>query len=139
YRDIAQWVDWAFSLESPAGFTGSHTLESSQISIAMKTPTPTPKPRSEDDEAVDIAWGGGEVGAPAPVVLDDVPDVSSKIRIPDPESEDDQPTPAPRARRKSGLDTNDRSAPPIRTDSIANVAVAADSDVVELRIPRIKP
>src|SRR6185312_7247666 len=31
YRDIAQWVDWAFSLESPAGFTGSHTLESSQI------------------------------------------------------------------------------------------------------------
>jgi serine/threonine protein kinase len=164
YRDIAQWIDWAFSLETPAGFTGGHTLEPSQISISLRTPTP--KPQRDDDEAVEIAWGGGEVGAPSgPIVLDDVPDVSSKHRIPDLDA-DDIPTPQPshgsgasyaRARTATVDPPFDprRSSPPPRSDSqpAAPSAVASlfgdttrdpaprDSglDVQPMRVPRTRP
>jgi cell wall-associated NlpC family hydrolase len=79
FRDIAQWLDWAFAIESPSGFSGN-TLEPSQISISMQTPQPARAQKDEED-AVEIAWGGGEVGAPSgPIVLDDVPDVSGKHR-----------------------------------------------------------
>ncbi|HEY1811965.1 MAG TPA: protein kinase [Kofleriaceae bacterium] len=134
YRDIAQWLDWAFSLEAPAGFTSGHTLEPSQISISMRTPTPTPK-RTDDEEAVEIAWGGGEVGAPSgPIVLDDVPDVSSKFRIPEPDL-DDIPTPQPStgsSRMRARTVTVEppyergRSTPPPLTDPDAMIAAPVE-------------
>ena len=152
YRDIAQWLDWAFGQEAPGGFSGGHTLDPSQISISMRTPTPTPRPRSDDDEAVEMAWGGGEAGAPAPLVLEDVPDVSSKYRVADIAADsgnvDDIPTPQPsHGRPRPKTDTFDRSSRVVRTDSLAKVAVAADSsvfgvkgdEIVELKIPRTRP
>ena len=157
YRDIAQWLDWAFGLETPAGFTGSHTLEPSQISISIRTPTPNPK--REDEEAVEIAWGGGEVGAQSgPIVLDDVPDVSSKYRIPDAELVDDLPTPqpshAPAGTRARARPRSIRSIPRRSSDALAASAVESlfgahsdaeaaprDSglDLRPLRVPRTKP
>jgi len=69
YRDISMWVDYAFSMELP-------TRESASAAIHK---TPTPKPRREDDDAVEIAWGGGEeISEVGPILLDDVPDVSQK-------------------------------------------------------------
>jgi serine/threonine protein kinase len=82
-RDIAMWLEWAFSLEAPSGnFTASHTFDPSSSAVdAMSAArrTPTAPRRAEDDESIDIAWGGvDEQHNGAPVVLDDVPDVSAK-------------------------------------------------------------
>jgi len=96
YRDIASWVEMAFSLEAPGGPATS--MEMTGSSAIHKTPTP--QPRREDDEAVEIAWGGGaEISDVGPVLLDDVPDVSTKhlssaLQIAD-EIDDDLPTPVP--------------------------------------------
>jgi len=94
YRDIAMWVDLAFSLEVPNG----------EVTNTGLLRTPTPRPRREDDDAVEIAWGGGEeLSDVGPIVLDDVPDVSQKhlssaLQIADAIGEeigDDIPTPVP--------------------------------------------
>ena len=94
YREISMWVDLAFSLEVPNG----------EVTNTALLRTPTPRPRREDDEAVEIAWGGGEeLSDVGPIVLDDVPDVSQKHlssahQIADAigeEIEDDIPTPVP--------------------------------------------
>ncbi|HEY1547382.1 MAG TPA: protein kinase, partial [Kofleriaceae bacterium] len=123
YRDIAQWLDWALALESPASFSGaSHTLEPSQISISIRTPTPRPSRPNDDEEAVEIAWGGGEVGEPSgPVVLDDVPDVSEKHRAPtalivadaDSDDADDIPTPQPSHGRRNSARARTVTVDPI--------------------------
>ncbi|HEX4455541.1 MAG TPA: protein kinase [Kofleriaceae bacterium] len=122
YRDISQWLDWAFALESPASFSGaSHTLEPSQISISMRTPTP--QPGRDDEDAVEIAWGGGEVGAPSgPIVLDDVPDVSAKHRVPatvvaDDNDADDIPTPQPSHGRRNSTRARTVTVDPIARES----------------------
>lgn len=79
HRDIAQWLAWAFSIEAPSssfGAAGSRDLSQSFDARHMRR---TPVPRREDDEAVEIAWGGGEAeGSAEPVLLDDVPDVSDR-------------------------------------------------------------
>ncbi len=94
YRDISSWVDYAFSMELP-------NRESASAAIHK---TPTPKPRREDDEAVEIAWGGGdEISDVGPILLDDVPDVSQKhlssarqiANLIGEEIDDDIPAPAP--------------------------------------------
>lgn len=114
HRDIAAWVEWAFSLEIPSsGFSGQHTLDNtanSEVVNAPKARHKTPAPSRQDEEdAVEIAWGGGqEAGEDAgPVVLDDVPDVSEKhlsyaqpsesanILVEVDELDDDIPAPAP--------------------------------------------
>ena len=116
YRDITQWVDWAFSLEIPtAAFSGQHTLDNTAHSDVVdvvdvplprhKTPAPT---RQDEEDAVEIAWGGGneQEDDAGPVVLDDVPDVSDKHKgysqptyaVDDDiavEIDDDIPTPVP--------------------------------------------
>jgi serine/threonine protein kinase len=85
-RDIAQWLTWAFSIETPStsfGALGSrdHSMSVS-FSEGLDSRPPmrkTPHPRKEDDEAVEIAWGGGEEHhSQDGVVLDDVPDVSER-------------------------------------------------------------
>ena len=74
YRDISTWVDWAFSIEAPSGgFAATTSFEKTSGSR-----TPTPRPRRDEDEAVEIAWGGGEQASEEPVLLEDVPDVSEK-------------------------------------------------------------
>ncbi|HEY4239810.1 MAG TPA: protein kinase [Kofleriaceae bacterium] len=108
YRDVATWLDWAFSLEVPTGgFAGGNTLDQTGSAfnvMGRSTPLPTPVPRRKDeDEAVEIAWGGGEEpGTSGPIVLDEIPDVSEKMRVRPLEAEvdlsdldDDIPTPLP--------------------------------------------
>jgi serine/threonine protein kinase len=105
YRDIAAWLEWAFSLEPPAGFAGN-TKEQTGSSMDPEAPyvrNKTPRARNRDeDEAVDMVWGGGEEAASGPLVLDDIPDVSEKhlprpatVDGPAAEDDDDIPTPAP--------------------------------------------
>ncbi|HET9993416.1 MAG TPA: serine/threonine-protein kinase, partial [Kofleriaceae bacterium] len=77
-RDVAMWLDWAFSLELPAGFSGNTFEPSGPVSRA---PTPLPVRNRDDDEAVEMVWGTSEAEDQqhsGPVVLDDVPDVSEK-------------------------------------------------------------
>ncbi|MBA3462882.1 MAG: protein kinase [Deltaproteobacteria bacterium] len=117
YRDIAAWVEWAFSLEVPTGgVSGQHTLDSAQHSAVLDVKSPvrhtTPRPPTraeilEEEDAVEIAWGSGaeQESQVGPVVLDDVPDVSEKHKAPsqqlaaaddvDLDLGDDIPTPAP--------------------------------------------
>ncbi len=86
HRDLSQWLDWAFSLEPPTGsFASQNTFDqtgSNGFDVAAAARQLKPRPRSErkeEEEAVEIAWGGGEAeGNAAPIVLDDVPDVSDK-------------------------------------------------------------
>jgi eukaryotic-like serine/threonine-protein kinase len=102
YRDVASWLDWAFGLEAPASF--SNNPDSSGVS-APQTPKPprakTPRParNTEEDEAVEVVWGGGNVESEnGPVVLEDVPDVSEKHQRPKRDTSrqfDDIPTPPP--------------------------------------------
>ncbi len=82
YRDVAAWLDWAFSLEQPGNFTNQPTTGVSDVDPVNKPPrakTPRPTRNREEDEAVEMVWGAD--GAPAdsgPLLLDDVPDVSAK-------------------------------------------------------------
>lgn len=94
HRDVAQWIEWAFSIEPPAGGFGANTLEhtgqdhgrlDARIAAAQaRAGAPGHRGRPADDEeaAFDLAWGGGEAEQDGqPVVLDDVPDVSDKHLI----------------------------------------------------------
>jgi serine/threonine protein kinase len=77
HRDVARWLDWAFSLEPPSGFSGNTAEPVSELQM----PTPRPRLRNADDEeAVEMVWGTAEDDRPeaGPIVLDDVPDVSEK-------------------------------------------------------------
>ncbi|MEO8844540.1 MAG: serine/threonine-protein kinase [Kofleriaceae bacterium] len=76
HRDVAMWLDWAFSLEQPPGFSGNTLEPESQV----RAPTPLPRHNPADDEAVEMVWGTAEQEGPdaGPIVLDDVPDVSEK-------------------------------------------------------------
>jgi serine/threonine protein kinase len=82
-RDIATWLEWAFSLEVPSGGLAiRHTLDHPHGALGVR-PSPRHRPsrpkRNEEDEAVDLAWGGGEEhNGDDPIVLDDVPDVTDK-------------------------------------------------------------
>jgi serine/threonine protein kinase len=123
-RDLATWLDWAFALEVPAGFSGN-TLEPSQVSPLSRgsNERARSRPRNrDDDEAVEIAWGPAEADAQSgPVVLDDVPDVSGKhlpVRPSADEIDDDIPTPQPShgtVPRKG----NPPSQPPLPDSAIA--------------------
>jgi len=89
HRDLAQWLDWAFSLEPPSsGFAAQNTFDQTEsvvenaagfeVAVAAHSSRPQTKPPREEDEAVEIAWGGGEPEAAEPLLHDDVPDVSDK-------------------------------------------------------------
>ncbi len=100
FRELASWIDWAFGLEAPPGFS-EDTSSVGQTSRVSHSKTPRP-PRDEDeDEAVEVVWGSGaEESEDGPVVLEEVPDVSKQHRSRrDTEDEslaiDDIPTPLP--------------------------------------------
>lgn len=103
YRDIASWLDWAFGLEPPASFSANP--DSSGVSAPQTPPnvharSARPARNTDEEEAVEVVWGGGNVESEdGPVVLEDVPDVSQKHRMRrDTEDEshvDDIPTPLP--------------------------------------------
>ena len=129
-RDVATWLTWAFSLETPGGFAlttadrSGATSGAFELSRAVSLPgtsahvTPTPHPRktSDEDEAVEIAWGGGEdVGLGKPIELDDVPDVSGKLLAVKPQSDehDDIPAPEPTHGVVRPKRDTDRSVPAI--------------------------
>jgi len=85
HRDVAMWLDWAFSLEQPAGFSGNTFEPSQQMATPVgpigRAATVRPVRNRDDDEAVEMVWGTGEaedVGHSGPIVLEDVPDVSEK-------------------------------------------------------------
>src|SRR4029079_15354376 len=97
-RDIAGWIDWAFGLEGPTDpHRASLPRASSKTEIdvqpagsaptegpprpagSARTERPSRPRRSDEEEAVEIAWGAGDDhGNGEPVVLDDVPDVTDK-------------------------------------------------------------
>ncbi|HLL23563.1 MAG TPA: PEGA domain-containing protein, partial [Kofleriaceae bacterium] len=81
-RDIAQWLSFAFSIEAPSssfGAVGSRDYSMSYDSQSNRVPAPAPRaPSHDEEEVVEIAWGGGEEPGSAPVVLDEVPDVSER-------------------------------------------------------------
>jgi serine/threonine protein kinase len=96
YRDVAAWLDWAFSLEqTPGAFTNQPTTGVSELDPVEKqvrAKTPRPARNADEEEAIAMVWGNGEGEGPdtGPLVLDDVPDVSAPRRagttqdIPDP-------------------------------------------------------
>jgi serine/threonine protein kinase len=100
FRELAGWIEWAFGQEPPGGFSGDTNVGSGNTSrVHAKTPRP---PRDqEEDEAVEVVWGSGNnESEEGPVVLEEVPDVSGKVRAKrDTEDEnleeDDIPTPLP--------------------------------------------
>lgn len=101
-RDVAGWVEWAFGLEPPPGFTGDTTgVRSAETQRSMPVAhsiTAKPPQNPEEEEAAEVVWGQGahESEDLGPVVLDDVPDVSEKHQRPKHDTED-IPTPPPRA------------------------------------------
>ncbi|HSS00900.1 MAG TPA: serine/threonine-protein kinase, partial [Kofleriaceae bacterium] len=119
-RDIAGWIDWAFGLEGP---TDPHRASlprassKTEIDIQPAGTAPAERPsrpkRSDEEEAMEIAWGpGDDPGNGEPVVLDDVPDVTDKhldmesslgaeVRLDLDDLADDIPTPIPTGRGTS--------------------------------------
>jgi len=102
YRDIAKWLEWAFALEVPTGFSGHTDSVVISIETGHRARTPVPPISKEEEEAVETVWGaGGQESEVGPVVLEDVPDVSGKVRQKrDTEDDrsgsvDDIPTPLP--------------------------------------------
>jgi eukaryotic-like serine/threonine-protein kinase len=106
-REVASWCEWAFSMEAPGNnFSGPMVTDSlGGVPSQSRSPLPMPMPPtelapvdavprlantplpdrplarsgSEDDEAADVAWGGGqEHDSDQPVVLDEVPDHSRR-------------------------------------------------------------
>ncbi|HSD85912.1 MAG TPA: protein kinase [Kofleriaceae bacterium] len=103
YRDVSGWLDWAFGLEPPAGFSGDTSgVMSVERSKQSHSKTPRPPQNIEEEEAVEVVWGGGNVESEdGPVVLEEVPDVSEKVARPRRDTDDDSmqlddiPTPQP--------------------------------------------
>ena len=108
-RDVAAWIDWAFRPDLAAGSATDPPRSAMPRPRDLAAPRPHARAaRSEEDEAVELAWGGpDERNDGKPVVIDDVPDVSGKHLAADPSSlgaevrldlddlADDIPTPLP--------------------------------------------
>jgi|JI10StandDraft_1071094.scaffolds.fasta_scaffold00773_40 serine/threonine protein kinase len=105
-REVQAWCDWAFALEAPEGnFSGPAVTDSlagqSRSPVFARTPPPSalplrapsqtnpplqaraksdpgrPRSAADEEEAADVAWGGGqEHDSQQHVHLDDVPDYS---------------------------------------------------------------
>ncbi len=104
FRDLSSWIEWAFGLELPAGFSGdtSGVIAIGNTSRIHHSKTPRPPRDQEEDEAVDVVWGSGaNESEEGPVLLEDVPDVSEKHHRPRRDTQDeafqvdDIPTPLP--------------------------------------------
>ncbi len=104
HTDIAKWMEWAFAVDdqvsanlkptttTPVRVPGQATM-SSQARRYLHTPVTGPMQipiggvalpvAEEDDEVIEIAWGGRSNHDAIPVLLDEVPDVSDKIALPE--------------------------------------------------------
>ena len=101
-REVQTWCDWAFSLEAPGGNFSGPAVTDSLAGVSrspIRTPLPlraatsepampamrvrassSPPHAGEEEEAADVAWGGGqEHDSGQPVVLDDVPEISGNF------------------------------------------------------------
>jgi eukaryotic-like serine/threonine-protein kinase len=108
-RDVAAWIDWAFRPDLAAGSASDPPRSAVPRPRGAAATRPHGRAaRSEEDEEVDLAWGGpDEPNDGNPVVIDDVPDVSGKHLAADPsllgaevrldldDLADDIPTPLP--------------------------------------------
>ena len=152
YRDIAAWVEWAFTLEAPsAGFGAQNTFDNSAVMdvkspVRHKTPRPATQAEiAEEEDAVEIAWGGGKEDgddASGPVVLEDIPDVSEKHRAVsaqiyaqgsadeiEVEIDDDIPTPAPsHGTRSRSRELPTQHGPGISFPPVVEVGQVSDAD-----------
>jgi serine/threonine protein kinase len=112
-REISSWCDWAFAMEAPGNnFSGPVVTDSLAGASQSRSPIAMPLPASsisavtpigvpsgvpiqhmggaasgpahrDEEEAADVAWGGGqEHDSGAPIVLDEVPDHSGRARAP---------------------------------------------------------
>jgi len=155
-RDIATWLEWAFSLEVPTGSlaignTLDHTPGSiERVSSPRHRPSSRPK-RNADDEVVDLAWGGAEEPhSSEPIVLDDVPDVTDKhltnasllgadVRLDLDDLVDDIPAPVPSHGVRPGTPISSRTVTtplrPPRSKSLTP-APTRSSQVVAAQVPR---
>jgi eukaryotic-like serine/threonine-protein kinase len=92
HREIGSWIDWAFSVaEASTEYSLPHdrietrsplprSERTSQRAIVTAPPPQAPLPITpEEDELVDVAWGNQAQDSGAPVLLDDIPDVSDKL------------------------------------------------------------
>jgi eukaryotic-like serine/threonine-protein kinase len=100
HREIGSWIDWAFSVaEASTEYSLPHdrietrsplprSERTSTRNITSNTPIPMPPPAiapkqspmtAEEEELVDVAWGNQAQDSGAPVLMDDIPDVSSKL------------------------------------------------------------
>lgn len=92
HREIGSWIDWAFSVaEASTEYSLPHdrietrsplprSERTSQRAIPQAPPPQSPLPITpEEDELVDVAWGNQAQDSGAPVLLDDIPDVSDKL------------------------------------------------------------
>lgn len=106
HREIGSWIDWAFSVaDASAEFSTSMDRidlsplprmdRSSERSLIGVIPPPSPQPITpEEEELVDVAWGGQAQESGAPVVLDEIPDVSDKLaQVAPPDSGEVSPVP----------------------------------------------
>lgn len=105
HREIGSWIDWAFSVaEASTEYSLPHdrietrsplprSERTSQRAIPAAPPPQQPLPITpEEDELVDVAWGNQAQDSGAPVLLDDIPDVSDKLAsAPAPDSGDISP------------------------------------------------
>ena len=161
-REVADWIEIAFAL--------GHSQElapGAPLALASQRPLPlsaeatgggtqpyglVPRPESEDgdsDEVLDLVWDENGAGEASPVIVDGVPDVSSRYTLVDP-IEDDHPT---TMREPNGAEplaaaaaTPDRAGagdarvtfkapPPPLTGASGEVAALADRDA-KTPVPR---
>jgi serine/threonine protein kinase len=137
-RDVASWLDWAFQIEagSEAG-NGSGAAGGAELDGRARKSRAS-RPRRQDDDEVELAWGGNEEHDNGePVVLDDVPDVTDKhlqsasalgaeVRLDLDDLADDIPTPLPSHGRPTvDLAARTVTAPQLPRHAAARRAAAA--------------
>ena len=146
-RDVAGWIDWAFGLEPPPGFTGDTTgVRSAETQRSMPAITHSitarPPQNPEEEEAAEVVWGQGakESEDQGPIVLEDVPDVSEKHQRPKRDTEDDMPTPPPRAGTMPSIYGSDEpvlaagTEPPVARGSDLHPAQAGPSQTGPVQV-----
>ncbi|HEY6173534.1 MAG TPA: serine/threonine-protein kinase, partial [Kofleriaceae bacterium] len=123
-RDVAGWLGWAFGLDAPGGFAGNTEQPGTDLDARAHRHRAAHARRPDDDEAVELAWGGAEEhGSGEPVVLDEIPDVSDKalhhpralgaeVRVDIDDLADDIPTPLPSHGRPT-VDLSPRTKTPL--------------------------
>jgi hypothetical protein len=104
-REVADWIEIAFALgHSQELAPGAPLAPASQRPLPLSAEATgaggtqpygmVPRPESEDgdsDEVLDLVWDENGAGEASPVIVDGVPDVSSRYTLVDP-IEDDHPT-----------------------------------------------